>query len=145
MLRWFLLMLAIFAGATLSVTADQSRPEFDQSGKGAVICVWSIYVDIQQGIELCDLPPMAGDEDLAPSIRRVEEFILEHTTRGVTQAMLDSHKSRTYEQSKQALSTQSDGLCETVKMLREKMVGNLVAATDDLLSVPREPLWNPCI
>lgn len=88
---------------------------------------------------------MAGDEDLAPSIRRVEEFILEHTTKGVTQAMLDNHKSGGYEQSKQIMSTQSDALCETVEMMRENMVGNLVAATDDLLSVPREPLWNPCI
>lgn len=137
--------MLILAGLTTSAGGQEGRPPFDQSGKGAVLCVWSIYVGIEQGIDLCEMAPMAGDEHLAPSIRRMEDFILEHTTQGISQAVLDDYKSRVYEQTRQLMGSQSKAMCEDVRMMRELLVGNLVAATDDVLSVPREPLWNPCI
>jgi hypothetical protein len=31
-------------------------------------------------------------------------------------------------------------VCETVAKMREQLAGNLVAATDDLVSVPHEPV-----
>ncbi|MBN9335763.1 hypothetical protein [Devosia sp.] len=55
-MRRLLLAWAILAGTTAAVSADPGVPKADQSGKGTVLCLWPIYVGIQQGIELCDLP-----------------------------------------------------------------------------------------
>jgi hypothetical protein len=121
-----------------ALAQENAHPEVDQSGKGAVLCMWSIYVAVEQGVERCDLPPMAGDADVAPAIRRIEDFILENTTQGISQAVLDGYKARGSEQP-------DARQCADIGIFRKHLLENIAAITDDLLSVPREPLWNPCL
>lgn len=125
--------------------AGEAPPQSDTSGKGAVLCGWSIYVGIEQGIRLCDLPPGPGDENIAPSIARVERFILEHTTQGISQAVLDDYKRRADAQSRTFMQDAGQAMCSDIARMRDLIVDDIVRMTDDLLSVPREPVWNPCL
>lgn len=125
--------------------AGEAPPQIDTSGKGAVLCGWSIYVGIEQGIRMCDLPPEPGDENIAPSIARVERFILENTTQGISRAVLDDYKRTAGAQSDAFMQDAEEAMCTNIARMRDLIVGDIVRMTDDLLSVPREPVWNPCL
>ena len=128
------------------VLAQDRRPQMDESGKGAVLCIWSIYVALHQGVELCELEVRDSDRAIASDIARIEAFILEHTTEGINQATLDDYKARVFEQTQTHTSPeQMPNMCKDVAMMRDALGSDIAGRTDDLLSVPREPLWNPCI
>jgi hypothetical protein len=125
---------------------SRSAPKVDQSGKGAVLCLWSIYVSMQQGIELCGLELRSSDADLQRSISRIEEFALENTTTGVSAGDLRDYKADLVEDAKRMSSSSNrEGFCRDVIHFRDNLGAQVIAQTDDLLSVRREPLWAPCI
>lgn len=145
MIRILAASMALTMSLYLPVMAQDGRPQMDESGQGAVLCMWSIYVGLNQGVEICALEPRASDADIADGITRIETFILEHTTQGITQATLDDHKARVLEQTKQFLPEQAPAMCNDIAAMRDALGDDVESRTRELLSVPREPVWNPCI
>lgn len=130
----------------LAAAAQDTRPAMDESGKGAVLCLWSIYVSIEQGVDICGLEPRPSDADLRASIDRTEAFVLENTTTGITAETLSTYKADLYDQTKGMLRTDNaEAMCQDVVSFRDSIAEDVTRHTNELLSVPREPLWNPCI
>jgi hypothetical protein len=130
----------------LTAATQDTRPTMDESGKGAVLCLWSIYISIEQGVDICGLEPRPSDADLRASIDRTEAFILENTTTGITTETLSTYKADVYDQTKEMLRTDNgEAMCRDVVTFRENIAEDVTRHTNELLSISREPLWNPCI
>lgn len=137
---------ASLQAAVVRFIESANGPKVDRSGKGAVLCMWSIYVSIQHGVELCKLDAQPSDAELGRSIERIEEFTLENTTIGVSAGDLRDYKADTYKQTKSMIDAgQGDAVCRDIARFRDSLADGLKDQTDALLSIPREPLWNPCI
>lgn len=48
-------------------------------------------------------------------------------------------------QSRAVMQDVGEAMCPNIARMREVTVGDIVRMTDDLLSIPREPVWNPCL
>jgi hypothetical protein len=117
----------------------------DRSGKGAVLCSWSLLVLAQEVGRQC---PALRDRTLQPeldrSVGRIEAFILKNSARPPSRADLARWREQvtTYDA--------PGGLCAGEPGVLYAEVGkggaaHLRSTTDDLLSVPREPVMNPCL
>lgn len=121
----------------------------DRSGKGPVLCLWSLYVATQEIGNRC----FAGKdrefrEELDRSITRTEAFIVANSSTPVTQADLRARKEA--EAATAAEHLKPERLCKSewvqlYENFRSAGAAGLKASTDELLSVPREPVINPCI
>lgn len=151
-------ILAGLAACTVSQRAVVPEPDaligpggevalVDRSGKGAVLCAWSMLAAAKQIGDRC-FPGQdrALREELDRSIERTEAFIVENSSAPVTRADLQSFKSARGPKDGAA----SAELCrsdwaELYVGLRAGGAEALRAYTDDLLSLPREPVMNPCL
>lgn len=124
-------------------TSDGTTVRIDVSGKGAVWCGWGIAVEMARIAQQC---PAAADtlsvETLNNAIRRIEDFIVTYSTTPVSHADIAARKA-------------SDGAAfpigcteDTLDLYRAFVGGDpdrFSAWVDDFLSVPREPVMNPCL
>jgi len=137
---------ASLQAAVVRFIESANAPNVDRSGKGAVLCLWSIYVSIQHGVELCKLDAQHSDAELGRSIERIEKFTLENTTIGVSAGDLRDHKADVFNQTKSMIDAgQGDAVCRDITRFRDSLADGVREQTDALLSIPREPLWNPCL
>lgn len=121
----------------------------DRSGKGPVLCIWSLEVAAQQVGNRCFAGKDADfQRELARSISRTEAFIVANSSTPTSLATLNARKRA--EALKAADSLKPEKLCKSdfvgvYDNLRAKGAAGMRALTDDLLSIPREPVINPCI
>src|ERR1051326_4608791 len=54
--------------------------EFDKSGKGAVLCAWSIYLSVKAGTAACGLPRRPVDGAIDKAISQMDEFIIANSS-----------------------------------------------------------------
>ena len=125
--------------------AEGNVAETDTTGKGAVMCIWGIYVGLQQIGDTC----FAGqDQDfkaqLADSIARTDRFIIANSPERVTQADLEARKQYGRAEAVQFGLCSGDGV-QMYRMMRDQGPAALKAGTDELLSIPRKPVMNPCL
>ena len=123
--------------------------KFDNTGKGAVLCTWSILVAAANAAQKCGW----GDKPaLAEAIGRIDAFIIANYPEPITHEQLDARKAADaglgYETAAGRASmcehtTGSFG--EMLWRIQTTEPEQLAALTSDLLSIPREPVMNPCL
>ena len=128
-----------------TVSQAGSVPPVDGSGKGAVLCAWSLYVVAQEVGRRCHAGEDAAFQDeLGRSVARTDAFILRNSSAHPKPADLAARKAMALRE------TPAAALCagttaELYDQFRRQGAAALRASTDDLLSVPREPVMNPCV
>ena len=117
----------------------------DSTGKGAVVCAWRIYVGAQQVGEKC-FPgkDAAFKSELTQSIGRIETFIIENNSTPVTQAQLEANKQGQRRSNERFDICSGDGSA-MYQMMRDGGPAALRTSVDELLSIPREPVADPCL
>lgn len=154
----FTVILAGLAACTASQKAVVPEPDalissgggvalVDRSGKGAVLCAWSMLAAAKQVGDRCyPGQDQALRKELNRSIERTQAFIVENSSAPVTRADLQSFKSaRGPNDSMAPLGLCRSDWVELYVRFRDKGAEALTAYTDELLSLPREPVMNPCV
>lgn len=120
--------------------------QIDNSGKGAVLCILSIYDAVRLvGRECHPGQDAAFQAELEQSIARIDEFIIANSTHPVSKEQLDAQRAQGL-RGLQARGRICEGGAEQMyQMLRGSGPEALRAQTADLLSIPREPVMNPCL
>jgi hypothetical protein len=149
------------AVAGLFLTASGARPatqdgmvlgpdqfKTDSTGSGAVLCVWSIYLEVQAETKACGLPRRPVDDAIDKAVLAIDSFIIANSSLRPTQAMLNEFKRRTSESFIHDL--QSRGIqkaCDgsDLEAFRSGTPDKVAASVRALLAVPREPVMNPCL
>jgi hypothetical protein len=148
---------ALFAASVGTVSAQsppERLPEFDTSGKGAVLCTWSIMVEMRNGIDLCfpgEYPSMR--RQLSEGIDATNDFIVANSPAPTTKAQLEAAIVDRAKKERDRLAGQPGPIAETqhCQTLRKDWLAKSQSDEEfkrwlaDFLSVPRKPLMNPCL
>lgn len=108
--------------------------------RGAVMCVWMIYVSIKQIGDECLPDDREFPAFLASRIARLEEFIIRNSD--LTQEFLEERK-KVYEKQ---VRCEPDG--EAIRLyqgVKERDWALIDNDLDKFLEVERPPAWNPCL
>ncbi len=127
----------------------------DVSGKGAVLCTWSILIAVQATTEVCGWKRLPIDAVIDAAIADMDKYIIDNTPRPITQAELDERKRREREGSWRAKADQIASMCELnseadtranfASSVRQTDPVELARSIHDSLSIAREPVMNPCL
>jgi hypothetical protein len=132
-----------------SATAQEFSFEHDESGKGAVVCSYAIYVGVQAVTKHCGWSRGPTDDAVDRAIKSMEQFIIANNKVPVTQEMLDRLRAREFEKHRGVSCERDPGnfgsSIEFIYMLRTQPPEEIDAGVADLLSIPREPRMNPCL
>src|SRR5258705_94023 len=84
-MRFTLMILAIIALAVPAIGQDQMilgprQFERDNSGRGAVLCIWAIYLSIQAQTAHCGLARRPVDDAIDEAIVAIDEFIIKNSS-----------------------------------------------------------------
>jgi hypothetical protein len=149
--RFKLMIFAIVALATPALGQDKMvlgprQFEHDNSGKGAVLCSWSILLSIQAQAAECGLARRPGDDAIDQAIAAIDEFILKNSSLRPTRQMLDDFKRRAAESQRNNFRQRGD-YCDNpfAESLRSSDPNQLRAGVQELLSIEREPTMSPCL
>ncbi len=144
-------LLALLALA--APVAAQDAQEADTSGKGAVLCGYTIYLQSQQVTALCEWDRVPGDDAIDRAVTAIEAFIVANSAVPVTAAQLAEARTLNFERLKSDFGPQAEALCsrtngdpsiEFIAALRAQPPEETDASVADMLSIPRPPLMNPC-
>jgi hypothetical protein len=148
-------MPIVVAGAGLAAmapAAGQDRMvlgprqfEQDKSGAGAVLCSWSIYLSIQNQTAACALPRRPADDAIDQAIAAINEFILANSSLHPTRPMLEDFKRGAAESELRQRGLEKACASPDLEMFRRPSPEKVQASVKALLSVPREPVMNPCL
>jgi predicted transcriptional regulator len=132
----------------LFMKTEQGIVGIDQSGRGAVLCLWQIFIAILGTLDNCP----AGEEpllknELTDAIDRINKFIVENSLDPVTREQVDQAviqqraasraKPRWIPPSEIGRACRSEEVAEKLRSVR--------AETDKLLGLSRPPVLNPCL
>ena len=150
-------LLAAIATVALTVAPTRSEDrlvlgprqfEADKSGKGAVLCTWSLYLSTRTLAAACELPRQPADDAIDRAIAEIDDFILANSSLHPDRAALERFK-RDAADSELALARRRglDSACrnDMVKFLRSAPPDKIEASVKALLATPREPVMNPCL
>jgi hypothetical protein len=128
----------------------------DMSGHGAVRCSWGIYVAIRAHVDACspgEDPNLEADLDEA--LDRINDFIVENSLVPTTKSQLVDAIAQHKQQAKLALlgksqedqrkQCEADGIGPFIKSMNSTPRDKWKSSVDDLLSVKRPPVMNPCL
>ncbi|MCE7026863.1 hypothetical protein [Jiella avicenniae] len=139
-----LALILVLCLGTISATAEERSLEIDGSGKGAILCVHSLVATAWALAQRCVPEKKTEIRNLAKSLRRLEEF---EVANGWTRQQAAGFTER---QARNSPPTQCNVLMSAEGGFLEILILNFGAAKfqsglDDILSVPRKPVWNPCL
>jgi hypothetical protein len=143
-------------GVQIYKYGDGSEVGIDNSGKGAVLCVWNIYVGLKAYLDTC-----VSDRDkefradLGKGIDRIEQFIVENSLTTVSKSDLEARKRSELAGLSAMSPSQIEAMCSATPddttygvyaSFRSALTSEkLKAAIANLLSIPRLPVMNPCL
>jgi hypothetical protein len=132
------------SGGITVLRNERETVEIDESGHGAVLCTWSIYLSIQYVGKTCFPGETETQSLLAGEIDRIDRFIMENGP--ATREQVGQRKARILAGSAklQCGNDDSKWLEDAFRAVKTNPAG-LHAGVDDLLSVPRRPVMNPCL
>jgi hypothetical protein len=118
------------------------------TGGGAVLCAWSIFLSVQSQTAACEMARTPADDAIDEAIIAIDEFILANSSLHPTRAMLEDFKRRAAEGDLSFMRQR--GLQESCKIsdigrFRSLAPDQIHASVKSLLAVPREPVMNPCL
>lgn len=153
--------VGVFAGLALSLTLlaspngaqEHKAHAFDDSGKGAVLCAYEIYVGVQQVTKLCGLSRTESDDALDQGIAAMGAFIAENATDPWTANWIREVERRgdpdylsAEDIARACMPHTSDTPAkEFTDAIRSRPAADIHADFADMLSIPREPVRNPCL
>ncbi|MDB5536726.1 MAG: hypothetical protein JWP26_3956 [Devosia sp.] len=148
-MRWITIgvLLTLVVSSSSAYAQDRSPPA-DASGKGPVLCVWGIYQLIDQHTRKCGWVHNAVDSAVEAGIAKMDAFIIENSSTPVSQQTLDEKKLTFASQVPDNACAFKPGDGSFTSMIWGMRQGDPATVTSDiaeLLSVPREPLMNPCL
>jgi hypothetical protein len=128
----------------------------DHSGHGAVLCAWQIYIALRAELDTC----FAGKypelrDDISTSIGAINKFIVTNSFLPTSQNEVEA--SALAEDMKLRSPIAKMPLDQLAKVCQSGSLGKMVIqaakathtqrqkSTDDLLSIPRPPVLNPCL
>jgi hypothetical protein len=125
----------------------------DNSGHGAVLCSWEIFLDVRAALENC-----ASEEDkklkkvVDNSIGRINDFIVANSLTSVTKNEVErSAREKIARERKQFAVMSKEGQKKACSsnflqhFTRYVSDGKFEQEINELLSVPRPPVLNPCL
>jgi|SRR5215475_9548855 hypothetical protein len=151
--RFALMIFAIVALAVPAMGQDQMilgprQFERDNSGRGAVLCSWAIYLSIQAQTAHCGLARRPVDDAIDQAITAIDEFILRNSSLRPTRQMLEDFKRRAAESERSHFRQRGslEAYCENPDTERFRSIDadQLRAGVQQLLGIEREPVMNPC-
>ena len=129
-----------------SVSPDGRVARSDNTGKGAVMCLWAIYEAARVAGDDC---AKGSDADfrteLSRAIGQVDRFIIRNSSAPITPADLDRRRAAAAAQLRAQGPVCKGAAYGMYTGLRDRGAAALRAGTDDALSIPREPVMNPCL
>jgi hypothetical protein len=161
--RRFLALISAVAAATLAcLWSATSRAEDkmvlgprqferDTTGKGAVFCVWSIYLSVQTYTRACHVERKPVDDAIDKAIAAIDEFIMQNSSLHPTPSTLQDFKRRAAESELRFIQgsdpnkekyCQRNDLVEHFRNVGPEQIDQNVR---ELLATPREPTMNPCL
>jgi hypothetical protein len=119
--------------------------KIDRTGKGAVLCVWEIFEFVRAVAREC----RQGQDDalhaeLDSSLARIDQFILANSLDAVSVAGLDVMRSQARRQLQDAGPICAGFGAQLYDTYRARGAATLRDYVTDLISIPREPVMNPC-
>jgi hypothetical protein len=138
------------------VTISDNGISEDHSGKGAVECAWGIYVEIGNALEICSSEDNKElKKNLNGAIDRINDFIVVNSLVQQSKTSLeDAEKIQlselrkfTSKKSKEELHQwcTSGDISNLIKAMKSMPSEKFKSGVDDLLSIPRPPVINPCL
>jgi hypothetical protein len=155
-MRGFNVLVALALMPSLAHAAP-SDDELRGDPRGAVLCIWTIYVDLKTIGRVCGFDQESEFEKvLAESIDRMDKFITANSTitQGELQRKKDQELSSMREQMEKVGPALSQAGCQGkiksagIEMYRVFEVQGAEKIRQDiseLLAVPRKPVFNPCL
>jgi len=131
-------------GVSMSQIGNNVSIGVDHSGHGAVMCAWGVYVDVRSKLEKCSSSP--GDEEfkekLDNAIDKINNFIVANSLSKITKSELEDQIKKNTEHLPYGCMGYPDSI---TNKLRSMPVEKFKSSLDDLLSVPRPPVMEPCL
>jgi hypothetical protein len=127
----------------------------DNSGHGAVLCAWHFYMMIKNALDMCPADPdRKYNGEIAAAIGRINEFISinspSHTPiKQLNDYVIDNNTNNIASFNSKTPEDQQI-VCAKIRKKIDynvlvQMRDGLQSKIDDLLSVPRVPVMNPCM
>lgn len=128
----------------------------DHSGHGAVLCVWSLYIDLRSSLDTC-FPGQYRElrDDLDAAIAAMNLFIATNSLAPTSKEALEAAITEREEKARAAVSSlnakelaqtcASPDLHQMVTRLAGRSRNDRQKTIAELLSVPRPPVSNPCL
>jgi len=118
----------------------------DRTGKGAVLCMWGILEAVRAtGRECFEGQDQEFQAELDSSLARIDQFIIRNSSRPVTQAGLELRRSQAVQQLRSSGNVCAGDTAKMYQALRTGGADRLRGYVTDMLSIPREPVINPCL
>ena len=120
--------------------------QVDNTGKGAVLCARMLYIAAEQvGRQCAAGQDAAFQQELTRSLSRIDRFIIANSSQPVTQAQLDAARAREQAQNRRHVKLCEGDMLGLYQAIRAQGPQAMRTSVDDLLSIPREPVLNPCL
>ena len=160
MLKVIALMPALAFSATSAFAQDGlEHPQIDNSGKGAVLCFQEILIGTKASVEACKWTRTLTDDVIDKALSDIAAFVVANSSRSVTREQVDNDaKDRLKFYLDEAGQYATDYCPANPEDPENKDTGGaltwmfhtmepatLRALVTDTLSIPREPLLNPCL
>jgi hypothetical protein len=130
---------------TREFSQDGWTVQMDVSGKGAVLCAWMLYDTVAIIGETCHRNrDEALQTELRNSVSRIETFIMANSREPASREGLDEARRQRRAELDRRLCRQRDAV-DMYRAVRDQGPEKLRSDIDDLLSIPREPVMNPCV
>ncbi|MDD3019946.1 MAG: hypothetical protein PHX61_03065 [Alphaproteobacteria bacterium] len=138
------------------VTISDDGLGMDNSGKGAVRCSWEIYVAMKNMSELC-FPDDESEfkKNLDYAVDKTNDFIIVNSLSPITKSEIEESIKRKFLELKEQISKiskekfdkecSSGSIAQMKKHMMSKSPEEFRKAVDDVLSIPRPPVMNPCL
>ena len=128
----------------------------DESGHGAVMCIWTIHATRLAMLEVCpssDLSPWKAE--LASALDKIDDFIVSNNLTPISEESLRERREELVDGLRGEVARmtppdveracRSGSVEEMLGPLRSMSVENFRADLEQVLAVPRPPVMNPCI
>ena len=135
-----LLLVATLAQPSV-LAAQDTAPAWDP--RGAVLCTYVITALLAKVQDTCLPDHSTAKASLADSLAKHQAFVLRNTDE--TEASLIAFEAQQTDLKGASCATlESEGWLQMVEEI-EKDPTSYRAEIDEILSVDRKPLWNPCL
>ncbi|MER2253046.1 hypothetical protein ABS772_24305 [Methylorubrum podarium] len=120
--------------------------KIDTTGKGAVLCMLGLL----EGIEKIGSECRAGEDpefqhEVRRSIERIDQFVVENSVPRLTSEQVTAQRAARDRMVVPHVSLCGKDSVLIYQALRASGADKLRASVTDLLSIPREPVINPCL